>query len=154
VMFAVPSLLVSVVAAALTTAAFAGALWLFVLGDDPWPSASGVALGVVAVVVGVGLCFGLLSAAYATGKKEEGRASLNRQHVLLAVGVTVVLGALIAGRTMGVGVTGTRSDSQICADLCLAEGFAGSGMPPQDSGDRTCTCYGNDGREAMEVALP
>jgi hypothetical protein len=43
-LFAVPALLVSIIAAALMLAASAGALWLFVYGDDPWPNTANVLL--------------------------------------------------------------------------------------------------------------
>jgi len=152
-MFAVPAALVSLVAAAVTAAALAGALWLFVFGDNPWPPAANTLLGGVAVLVGACLTVGLLAGAYVVGKGQEARTSLHRGHVLLAVGVTVAFGALIVSRTMGLGVAGARSDSLICADLCRAEGFPGSGVPPRDSGDRTCTCYDSGGGEARQFPL-
>jgi hypothetical protein len=97
---------------------------------------------------------GLLSLAYRVGTKQESRASLDRRHVALAVGTTALLAAVIASRLFGVGSTGAKSDAELCADYCRAEGFVGSGMPPRDSGDRTCTCYDAQGHEARRVPLP
>ena len=153
-LFAVPTLLASVVTAAVLLAAAAGALWLFVFGDDPWPAAAGSFLGIVFAVAAATGWLVLLSAAYAVGAREERKPSLNAGHVALAIGATMVLGAFIATRLLGVSVPGgTRSDSVRCADLCRAEGFAGSGMPPRDSGDRTCSCYDAQGREARRITL-
>ena len=93
-----------------------------------------------------------LSVAYAVGKREETNASLNKTHVLISVGATVTLAALIALRISGVGF-GDRPDSLVCADHCLAAGATGSGMPPRDSGDRTCSCYDAEGRVITSIQL-
>jgi len=37
--------------------------------------------------------------------------------------------------------------------LCTAKGYSGSGMPPRDSGTRTCSCYDAEGREAVKAPL-
>ena len=52
-----------------------------------------------------------------------------------------------------VGNLGPKSDSMLCSDYCVQQGYAGSGMPPQDSGDRTCSCYESDGDEALNIPL-
>ena len=154
VLFAIPALLVSAVVAALLLAAAAGALWLFVLGDDPWPAAASVFLGMLFGVAAAGVWVGLLSAAYAVGTREEQRPALNAGHVALSIGATIVLAALIAMRMTGVSFPGGEpTDDVRCADLCRAEGFSGSGMPPRASGDRTCTCYDAQGREARRISL-
>jgi hypothetical protein len=152
-LFAVPALLASIVAAALMLAAAAGFLWLFVLGDNPWPHAAGTGLGMVFILGGAGLWVGLLAIAFAVGKRQEFRPTLNTAHVVLAIGMTVLLAAAIGMRMMGLNVFGTRSDSLVCADLCRAEGFAASGTPPQNSGDRTCSCYDGQGQEAKRIPL-
>ena len=154
-LFAVPTLLASVITAAVLLAAAAGALWLFVFGDDPWPAAASSFLGISFAVAAAAVWLALLMAAYAEGSREEGKPSLNAGHVALSIGSTVVLGAFIATRLLGVSFPGgTQSDTVRCADLCRAEGFAGSGMPPRDSGDRTCSCYDAQGREARRITLP
>ncbi len=151
-LFAIPALLASAVAAALLTAAAAGSLWLFVLGDNPWPDSVGTALGAAFVVAGAAMWIALLTLAYRIGTHEESRPSLNRLHVALAAGVTLLLAGLIVVRVTGIGA-GPKSDSLMCSDYCRAEGFASSGTPPRDSGDRTCTCYDAQGREARHVPL-
>jgi hypothetical protein len=153
-LFAVPALLVSIIAAALMLAASTGVLWLFVFGDDPWPPIASTLLGSVLVVGVAGVWIGLLFVAYAVGKQEERRAGLNVRHLMLSIGATIVLAAVIVGRVTGVQIFNSRPDSVICADLCRAEGFAGSGTPPRDSGDRTCSCYDAQGREARRLSLP
>lgn len=150
--FAAPTFLVSVVAGGMMLGATAGALWLFVFGDNPWPSAADTLLTSVFVLSCAACWIAQLSVAYAVGKREEVKPALNRTHVLLSVGSTVLLVILIALRMSGVGV-GNRPDSLVCADHCLTVGAAGSGMPPQDSGDRTCSCYDGEGRVITSIQL-
>ena len=152
-LFAVPALLVSVIAAALMVAGAAGVLWLFVFGDNPWPPVADAVLGAVIFLGGGGVWVALLYAAYALGKQQEARPTLNTRHVAFAIGATILLAAVIGARMMQLDVGRTRSDDLVCADLCRADGFAGSGMPPQDSGDRTCSCYDGQGGEARRIPL-
>ena len=150
-LFAVPALLVSIIAAGAMLAAAAGALWLFVYGDNPWPSGSSVLLVSVLVVGGAGLWLALLSVAYSVGKRQESCESLNIRHVALSVGATIVLVVLIVGRFMS--LKRSPTDSLVCADFCRAEGFAASGTSPRNSDVRFCFCYDAQGREARKVPL-
>jgi hypothetical protein len=152
-LFAVPALLVSIIAAAVMFAVSAGAVWLFLFGDNPWPPITNTLLGAVFILGGAALWLTLLSIAWAVGKQQEGRPTLNRAHVALAIGATAVLAALIVGHQMRQNLLGTRSDSLICADLCRAEGFVGSSTPPPNSGDRTCSCYDAQGQETKRIDL-
>jgi hypothetical protein len=152
-LFAVPAFLVSIIAATLMLAASAGFLWLFVFGDNPWPSRADTMLGSVFIVVSAASWLGLLSVAYLAGKRQESRPTLNSAHVVLSVGATVTLAAVIVVRLISPNGFGPRSDSLVCADFCRAAGFASSGTPPQNSGDRTCSCYDAQGREARRLPL-
>jgi len=153
-LFAVPAVLVSIIAAALMLAASAGALWLFVYGDDPWPDTANVLLGAIFLLVAAALWLALLFVAYMVGRQQEGEQSLNKGHVALSLGATVVLAVIIIVRVAGLNVAGAQSDSVVCADLCRSQGFTASGLPPRDSGDRTCSCYDAQGQEMRRVTLP
>ena len=153
-MFAAPALLTSIVLAAGVLAASAGAMWLFVFGDDPWPAFAEALLGGVFILTALGAWLVLLLVAFMVGKRQEARPSLSIGHVALAIGATVVLLATIGARLMGLTIVGSRSDSLICADACRAEGFAASGMPPRNSGDRTCSCFDAEGRELKRILIP
>lgn len=152
-LFAVPSFLAALIGAAMTMAAAAGGLWVFVFGDNPWPPVADTILGTVLVVSGGAISLLLLSVAYALGKQQEGRPSLNMGHVALSLVATAALVALIAIRMSGVSLTGERGDTLLCSEFCQAEGFAGSGMPPADSGDRTCSCFDAQGQESRRINL-
>jgi hypothetical protein len=153
-LFAVPALLVSIIAAALMLAASAGALWLFVYGDAPWPNTANVLLGAIFFLAAAVVWLALLFVAYVVGRRQESERSLNKGHVALSIGATVVLAMVIIFRVAGWNVAGAQGDSVVCADLCLAEGFTASGLPPRNSGDRTCSCYDAQGQETRRVALP
>jgi hypothetical protein len=153
-LFALPALLVSTIAGTMMLAASAGVLWLFVLGDNPWPPVTDALLGAVFIVGTAALWVALLFVAYTVGKQEEARPTFNTGHVALSIGATVVLVAVIAMRLTGLGGSAGRGDSEVCADLCRAQGFAASGTPPRDSGNRTCSCYDAQGRETRRVPLP
>jgi hypothetical protein len=152
-LFAVPALLASIVAAALMLAASAGALWLLVFGDNPWPPVASTLLGAVFVLGGAALWLALLAVAWAVGKRQESRRTLSATHVGLAIGTTAVLAAVIGGHLTGKPFLRVRTDSLVCADACRAEGFTSSGMPPTSSGDRTCRCYDGKGQEARRIDL-
>ena len=152
-LFAAPTFLLALIAGGMLLGAAAGVMWLFVFGDDPWPSEADTLLTSVFVLGTAAFWIAQLSVAYAVGKREETTASLNKTHVLISVGATVALAVLIALRMSGVGL-GDRPDSLVCADYCLAAaGSAGSGMPPRDSGDRTCSCYDAEGRVVTSIQL-
>lgn len=153
-LFAAPALLLSVIAAAAAVSASAGVLWLFVFGDNPWPPVASTFLGAVFLLGSAGLWLSLLAIAFVVGKRQESRASLDIRHVALSIGATVVLLGLIVVRLTLPNILGGNSDSLVCADLCQAEGFAASGTPPHNSGDRTCSCYDGQGREARRIPLP
>jgi hypothetical protein len=150
-LFALPTFLLALVAGGMLLGAAAGLLWLFVFGDDPWPSAADTLLTTIFIVATLALWIAQLAVAYAVGRREEGRHALNRSHVLASVGATIVLGGLIAVRLFGLGTAASRTDTMICADHCSSRGFSGSGMPSRDSGDRTCSCYDAQGQESVRV---
>ena len=151
-LFAAPTFLLALIAGAMLLGAAAGALWLFVLGDDPWPSEADT----------------LLTSVFGTGRRRVlDRAALGR------------LRSRQAGRNQTIAEQNTRADirrrdSDACGPDCPANVWrgvwkpsrqphlcgplpgrrrTGSGMPPQDSGDRTCSCYDAEGRVITSIQL-
>lgn len=130
-----------------------GVLWLFVFGDDPWPSSTDVVLVFTLIVIFLLSWAGIIFGGYTLGRRLEADPVLNKNHVLLSAGVTLLFILLIVFQQWSVGNLGPRSDSVLCSDYCIQQGYAGSGMPPRDSGDRTCSCYDSSGREAIKMPL-
>lgn len=152
-MFSVPALLASVIVSVAVVAGAAGVLWLFVYGDNPWPAGANTTLIALFSAACIASCVVCLSIAYSAGRKQEESAALNRTHLAASVGATALLVALIAAHQWGVGNVGTPGDSVLCSQFCAAKGYSGSGMPPKDSGARTCSCYDAQGREAAKVPM-
>jgi hypothetical protein len=153
-LFLLPSLLLAAVAGATAAGMAAGFSWLFLFGDDSWPGWTGPAIGALAIGCGALVLGALLVIAWSVGRQQETRPSVDRGHLALALASTVLLGGLIGWRWLGAGERGPQTDSEACADYCGSEGFAASGTPPRDSGDRTCTCYDASGNAARQTALP
>jgi len=152
-LFGVPALLASIIISFLLFGAAVGILWIFVLGDNPWPSSAGNMLTAMFVLACVMLWVAFMSAAYVFGKKQEEHAVLNAKHVMASVGATALLVLLVVSHQWGVGNIGTKSEGVLCSEFCRDKGFAGNGMPPRDKGAVTCSCFDAQGREAVKVPM-
>ena len=152
-LFATPAVLLALIAAGVTMAGAAGVLWIFVFGDDPWPRHSDFILGAVGLMAGVPVLGAALTMAWRAGKAQESQPRVPRRHLGLAVGLTLVLGAVIVLQLAGPRPGGPASDSERCADLCRDAGYSTSSMPPRDSGLRTCSCLDGGGRAAQSFEL-
>lgn len=152
-MFALPGLIAALIAAAVVFAGLAGALWIFVFGDKPWPGTADAVLVAAFAAVGAAVWIALMRLAYHAGRREEGKPDLNRRHVAAALGGTAALAAVVVLHQWSVGNIGTPSDSLLCSDFCRAQGYSGSSIPPRDSGRDACGCLAADGRLAAEAPL-
>jgi hypothetical protein len=152
-LFGAPALLAAIIISVLLFGAAAGALWLFVLGDNPWPSSANNVLAAMLILACIALWVALLSAAYVVGKKQEAHAAFNARHVVVSAGATALLVLLVALHQWSVGNIGTKSDGLLCSDYCRSKGFMGSGMPPRNTGVATCSCFDAQGREAAKVPM-
>jgi uncharacterized membrane protein YhaH (DUF805 family) len=153
VLFSVPIVLGAAVLAFAVFGAAAGVLWLFVAGDNPWPSSANTLLVAVFVLTFAALALAFTSRAYTVGRREEAHASLNATHAWAAVGATALLILAVGAYQWHVGNIGPKPDDVLCAEFCLGKGFAGSGMPPRNAGAATCSCFDTQGREAVKVPM-
>jgi hypothetical protein len=153
VLFGVPGFFLALAVSLAVVGVAAGALWLFVFGDSPWPAAAGSSLGTLAVLVFVLVWGGAIVAGYRAGRKLAPDGTLNRRHVLLSSGLTIAALLVLVLHQWGVGNIGTKPDTLRCSEYCRQSGYPGSGMPPRDSGDTTCRCYDEAGREMLKVPL-
>ena len=152
-LFGIPGLFVAGLISVLVFAALAGILWLYVFGDNPWPTSSETILSTLFVTVFGVLWLGLITLGYLVGKKLETDFSINRNHILISAGLTLMFILLILFQQWSVGNLGPKSDSLLCSEFCAKYGYSASGMPPQNSGDRTCNCYDSSGNEALTAPL-
>lgn len=152
-LFALPALLVSGIAALALFGAAAGVLWLFAFGDNPWPQAAETALGVGFGAAWLSFWLALLALAFFRGKRSAAGAPLGRRDVLAALGVTIGAAGVILLHQRSVGNLGPVSDGERCSNFCDRKGFSGSSMPPRMTGLATCSCVDAQGREALTIPL-
>jgi hypothetical protein len=152
-LFGIPGFFIAGISALVAFGAMMGVLWLFVFGDNPWPASTDAIISVLLISTFLVLWVGFIILGYVVGKRLESDPALNRNHVLLSAVLTGLFLLFLFFQQWSVGNLGPKSDSTLCSDYCLAQGYSGSGTPPQDSGDRTCSCYDRSGNEALKIML-
>jgi len=152
-LFGVPAFLASIVISLTMFGIAAGAVWLFVLGDKPWPSSASNMLAALFFVVCATLWVVLMLVAYNFGKKQEQLEAFNARHVATSLGVTALLVLIVLSHQWRVGNIGTKSYGVLCSKFCQDKGFAASAMPPSETGAEICNCFDAQGREAARVPI-
>lgn len=152
-LFGIPGLFVAGMISVLLFGAIAGILWIYIFGDNPWPAYTEPLLSVGFVLTVLTMWIVSIVLGYLVGRRLERDPGLNRNHVLLSVGLTVMFLLLIVLQQFSVGNLGPKSDTVLCSDFCARHGYSGSGMPPIDSGERICSCYDDSGNEVLTVPL-
>ena len=152
-LFGIPGLFVAGMISVLLFGAMAGILWIYIFGDNPWPAYTEPLLSVGFVLTVLTMWIVSIVLGYLVGRRLERDPGLNRNHVLLSVGLTVMFLLLIVLQQFSVGNLGPKSDTILCSDFCARHGYSGSGMPPIDSGERICSCYDDSGNEVLTVPL-
>ncbi|HSL46309.1 MAG TPA: hypothetical protein VK897_22940 [Anaerolineales bacterium] len=152
-LFGIPGLFVAGIISIFALGAFTGILWLFVFGDHPWPVSAETILSILFVVVFLILWAGIILLGYWMGRRLENDPTLNRKHVFISAGLTLMFILFMVIYQWRVGNIGAQSDSALCSEFCAQHGFSGSGMPPENSGNRICSCYDDAGNEALRIPL-
>ena len=152
-LFGIPGVFVAGLISIAVFGGIMGILWLYVFGDDPWPTYTEQVVSILFVATVLLIWLISIAAGYAIGKKLENDPMLNQRHVLISAAVTAIFLLMILFQQWNVGNLGPKSDSVICSDFCTQHGYSGSGMPPQISGDRTCSCYDSSGKETLKIPL-
>jgi len=151
--FGIPGFFIALIIAFVLTGITAGLFWSFVFGDNPWPAWTEKLLPTWFALVFLFVWTALIMIGYQTGKKLEADPTLNLSHILIAGGLTFMFVLVILFQQFRLGNIGPKSDSALCSDYCSRNGYAASGLPPRDSGDRTCSCYDNSGNTALKILL-
>jgi len=152
-LFGIPGFFVALIISFLLFGAIAGMLWIFVFGDNPWPSSIENVFPTLFMLVFLVIWIILIAVGFVIGRRLETTPRLNKSHILLSSGLTLMFILLIVLQQFRAGDLGPKSDSAICSDYCSLNGYTGSGMPPQNSGDRTCSCYDTSGNEVLKIPL-
>jgi hypothetical protein len=152
-LFGIPGFFVSAIISFLIFGATAGVLWIYFFGDSSWPASIETMLPIVSGLIFLLVWITCILIGFVTGKRLEKDPALNRNHLLASAALTILFVVLIVLQRLSVGNIGPKSDGVICSEYCSEKGYSGSGMPPLNSGDRTCSCYDNSGNEALKVPL-
>ena len=152
-LFGIPGLFVAGIVSAVVFAGLAGVLWIYVFGDNPWPSYAETLVSTVFIFTVLALWCAAIVLGYLVGRRLENDPVLNRNHVLISAGLTTLFLLLILFQQWSVGNLGPKSDTVLCSEFCARHGYSGSGMPPQNTGDRICSCFDDAGEEALTVPL-
>lgn len=152
-LFGIPAFFVAGIVSVVFFGALMGAFWLFIFGDNPWPDSTEKFLPILLVLTFLIVWLASIIIGYYVGKRLENDSTLNKNHILISVGLTAALILFIFIQQWSVGNIGPKSDMTLCSDYCSAQGYSGSGMPPRNSGNRTCSCYDASGKEAFKIPL-
>lgn len=152
-LFGIPGFFVSVMMSLFAFGAAAGVLWIFAFGDNPWPSQIDTLLPILFAITFLLVWIGILSIGFVVGRKLEKDPVMNNKHLFISGALTILFIVFIVLQQWSVGNLGPKSASVICSDFCAQKGYSGSGMPPQNSGDRSCSCFDNSGNEVLNVPL-
>jgi hypothetical protein len=153
ILFGIPGFFISLLFSLFIFGAAAGFLWIFVYGDNPWPATSGRQLPllfILTLLVSWGI---IITSGFITGKKLESAQGLNTKHIMLSVAATIIPVVLITLQQLHVGNLGHKTDTVLCSEYCSKKGYTASGMPPENSGIRECSCYDNDGKEVLKSPI-
>jgi hypothetical protein len=152
-LFGIPGLFVAGVISIILFGVVVGVLWLYIFGDNSWPSWSEAIISTLFVTAFLLLWASFLILGYFVGRRLEKDPALNRRHVAISVGLTVMFLLFILLQQWSVGNLGPKADSMLCSDFCTQHGYSASGIPSQISGNRTCSCYDTSGNEAIRIPL-
>ena len=151
ILFGIPGLLISAMLSLIVAGTAAGALWIFVFGDNPWPASVETILPVVILAVFLVVWTAILAAGFFIGKRLERDPVFNKGHILVSIGVIVAFLLGFAFFQLGIGNIGPRSEGLLCSDYCRQKGYSVSSESPQNLGNRTCSCLDQFGNDILTV---
>ncbi len=153
ILFGIPGLLLSGLFALLIAGFAAGVLWIFVFGDNPWPSIVETALPVLIALVFLTVWIAFTAIGFVIGKRLESDPILNKKHILASIIATLLPILFFLFYQLSVGNVGPESAGIRCDDYCLKQGYSASSVSPQNAGSQTCSCLDSLGREKLKVPL-
>jgi len=153
ILFGIPGFFISLIISFVILGAAAGILWIYFFGDDPWPPSTEILLPILFAVVFLMVWIAFITVGYAAGKKLENDPVLNKKHVLISSGLTIMFILFIVIQQLSVGNIGPKSEGVVCSEFCSRQGYLASGMPPEDSGEKSCSCFDDAGNEVLKVPL-
>ena len=152
-LFGIPGLFVAGIISILLFGGLIGLLWIFVFGDNPWPSYIERLTAVFFVLAVLILWLVSIGLGYVIGRRLENQPGLSRTHILISGGLTLLFFLLILFQQWSVGNLSPNSDSVLCSEFCTQHGYPASGSPLQNAGGRMCSCFDEAGNETLRIPL-
>ena len=152
-MLGIPGFMVSLIVSFVVFGDATGVLWIYVLGDNPWPSSIGAILSVLFVLGLLTVWIASVTIGFVTGRKLETIPGFNKKHIFVSIVATIAPFLFIVLHQVNVGNIGPKTDGLRCSDFCSQMGYSASGIPSRNSGERSCSCYDNSGIEVMKVPI-
>ena len=113
-LFGIPGLFIAGIISILLFGALAGLLWVYVFGDNAWPSYAGTVISAVFIIAVLIMWIASIALGFFVGKRLENDLVLNRNHILISAGLTVSFLLLILLQQWSV-ETWDRNQIQPCA---------------------------------------
>ena len=86
-------------------------------------------------------------------EKLERDPDIIKSHILFSAGAIVVPIIFVILHQFGMGNTGAKPDSILCAEFCNEKGYSTSSLPPKNSGERNCSCLDERGQEVLSAPV-
>ena len=153
ILFGVPGLLISAILALIVAGTAAGALWIFVFGDNPWPASVEKILPIMILAVFLVVWTAILAAGFFIGKRLERDPVFNKGHILVSIGVIIAFLLGFGFFQLRIGNIGPRSEGLLCSDYCRQKGYSANSESPQNAGNRECSCLDQFGDEILTVPM-
>lgn len=153
ILFGIPGLILALIISFVISGLVLGFLWLFVFGDDPWPSSVETISSLLFVFTFLVAWTAILAAGFVTGKRLEKDTTMNKSHILASVGISILFILFIVLHQLSVGNIGPKSDGEFCMDYCIQQGYSASSTPPQNSGEKSCSCLDDSGSEVIKIPI-
>jgi len=152
-LFGLPGFIISVVISFIIFGFLLGILWIFVFGDNPWPLLIEKIFPVLFAFVFLTLWISTIVVGFIIGKRLENTTVLNKKHILVSISATIIPILFIVLYQLRIGNIGPKSDAELCSDFCSQRGYSGISMPPENTGERSCSCIDNSGIETIKVPI-
>ncbi len=152
-LFGLPGFIISVVISFIIFGFLFGILWLYFIGDNPWPLLIEKIFPILFTLVFLTLWITIIVVGFIIGKRLEKTSVLNKKHILVSIGATITPVLFIILYQLSVGNLGPKSDGELCSDFCSQRGYSGSSMPSENTGERSCSCIDNSGIEIITVPI-
>lgn len=152
-LFGIPGLFIAGMAAIFLFAGLTWILGIYVFGDEAWPTYTEQVLSTLFILTVLTFWLVAIVVGYVVGMRLERAPAMNRTHILISAGLTLLFLLLMAAQQFGAVILGPRQDSALCRDFCTMHGYAGSRTAPELSGNGICSCYDESGSEVLRIPL-